>query len=673
MIIKKRTILLLLLMRYFCVFSFGLAQASSIAFRYNAYKNNKASQNNARFSINVSPITSFYRYNRPVQKSITNYEIKHVLNEVCQQEQTLIQQQPLQEKKIEHVALASDQKSAISEIITCIESSEELKVIAQVKKHYDHERKQLDFLLDQIALRNIPVGLSKTYDNPVFLVGLGKQYLNQAEAAIVHGNSEFEQRYIKRTRAIIQAIEKPDHVFYARQGIDQLKTLTHFRSLYDDHDPYKDLFSKCYGNAIHQQLHEELVSSVRYASHLSAYYADDPYLTSNAVFLYEGAAAAKKQNNPEVAFHLSDFCYHLTQATKNVVNGIKSHSSLMGNYLQGKIDGFVMQVEFWKNLSAHPSDTLYNDILVPLGLATLALSHALATVTGAFYEDFDEVVPKAELENRRRMQQELKQKIAQATKNVTTDDVAYFWGILNAPDPLGVALSSIKLIGSRAKAFVKAVDKQAKLKLALIKTSQLTPEATRALEPIRVVTQETAQLVEVFNQNDRVVAIMNALKNDVLFIKQEGSIIETTRKVCDKVKKIEAKPHWRSLMLEPGSEEVIFKGFLEGLVGIAAEEKGKIPGPLKRDPTKAAEFIDCLGRAWDVKTPPSFASNGKRVFDLQEVLTSIKKELNSGEYIILSMIRLDQKDALTLVETLKTVLSPGEIKKIITVFRNDLF
>ena len=144
-------------------------------------------------------------------------------------------------------------------------------------------------------------------------------------------------------------------------------------------------------------------------------------------------------------------------------------------------------------------------------------------------------------------------------------------------------------------------------------------------------------------------------------------------RVAQKITGIKEKPHWKSLMIEPDEiKKITSKSIIEGLSGIAAEESGLIPGPLQRDPSKAAEFIDRLGRSWDVKTPISFTPDGKRVFKVEHIINGIKRDLQLGENIILNLMRLEQKDTLGLVKALQTNLTANEISRVVTVFQREL-
>ena len=74
-------------------------------------------------------------------------------------------------------------------------------------------------------------------------------------------------------------------------------------------------------------------------------------------------------------------------------------------------------------------------------------------------------------------------------------------------------------------------------------------------------------------------------------------------------------------------------------MGLSLEESGDLPGPIARDPSGAAEFIDKTGQKWDVKTFNSKFPPEKGGFSLSKDLGKIESEINAGENVI-----VDTKD-----------------------------
>lgn len=76
------------------------------------------------------------------------------------------------------------------------------------------------------------------------------------------------------------------------------------------------------------------------------------------------------------------------------------------------------------------------------------------------------------------------------------------------------------------------------------------------------------------------------------------------------------------------------KGEREKEIGLGAEAAGLIPGPITRDSTGAAEFIDVNGHAWDVKGFRSDFVPMQGGFEIERAMRNIEKELLSGHNVI---------------------------------------
>jgi hypothetical protein len=73
----------------------------------------------------------------------------------------------------------------------------------------------------------------------------------------------------------------------------------------------------------------------------------------------------------------------------------------------------------------------------------------------------------------------------------------------------------------------------------------------------------------------------------------------------------------------------------EAGVGLGLENRGDVPGPIRRDPTGNAEFIDANGTAWDVKGFNSSYPPKKGGFEVNKSMESIRKSLDGGENVML--------------------------------------
>ncbi len=88
----------------------------------------------------------------------------------------------------------------------------------------------------------------------------------------------------------------------------------------------------------------------------------------------------------------------------------------------------------------------------------------------------------------------------------------------------------------------------------------------------------------------------------------------------------------------------------EAEVALQLEEMGLLAGPIRRDPSGDAEFIDRRGTLWDVK---QFHSEKGR-FNLGSAVETIRREILAGENVILDTKFLDSNDAAALRSAIET-------------------
>jgi hypothetical protein len=92
------------------------------------------------------------------------------------------------------------------------------------------------------------------------------------------------------------------------------------------------------------------------------------------------------------------------------------------------------------------------------------------------------------------------------------------------------------------------------------------------------------------------------------------------------------------------------KSVHERRVGLDLESRGDLPGPIRRDPTGAAEFVDANGTLWDMKSFNSNFPPRKGGFELNRSLQQIESEFAKGENVILDTANLTEEHARQLRE-----------------------
>lgn len=90
--------------------------------------------------------------------------------------------------------------------------------------------------------------------------------------------------------------------------------------------------------------------------------------------------------------------------------------------------------------------------------------------------------------------------------------------------------------------------------------------------------------------------------------------------------------------------KITAKTVQERNVGLGLEERGVVPGPITRDPTGAAEFIDARGGKWDVKGFNSGFRPSRGGFDLGTDAGKVDKSLNEGENVMLDTSKMSPGD-----------------------------
>ncbi|MDI7278217.1 MAG: hypothetical protein QME94_19745, partial [Anaerolineae bacterium] len=78
------------------------------------------------------------------------------------------------------------------------------------------------------------------------------------------------------------------------------------------------------------------------------------------------------------------------------------------------------------------------------------------------------------------------------------------------------------------------------------------------------------------------------------------------------------------------------------------EARGQVPGPVVRDPSGAADYIDAKGQLWDIKTFRSGFPLTKGGYTLEDSMSKIMKSLNRGENVALNLDYMSPDDVLEL-------------------------
>lgn len=154
-------------------------------------------------------------------------------------------------------------------------------------------------------------------------------------------------------------------------------------------------------------------------------------------------------------------------------------------------------------------------------------------------------------------------------------------------------------------------------------------------------------------------------------IKKPHKVLE---EITKDIAKIDSKKRWKALRFDPAHNgQCLLKNVREALAGIACEEQGLLKELKRNIKPIGGDFVDKLGRAWDVKTPISYALNGKKIFNTEkgilELTTVVKKELNRNINVIIDTYYLQASDHPILLDLIKNNFSTIQQGKIIILKR----
>jgi hypothetical protein len=151
----------------------------------------------------------------------------------------------------------------------------------------------------------------------------------------------------------------------------------------------------------------------------------------------------------------------------------------------------------------------------------------------------------------------------------------------------------------------------------------------------------------------------------------ENKLLQELENTCANIKKVKTKPHRHDFIYD------VDHGFkatecsvMEGLTACAVEDQGFVK-QLQRATKKGVDFVDELGREWDIKSPISktplhpYAS-----FRADKIVTDIISEMKRGESIIIDITNVIESDFNLMLAELRSQLSGNKIKDILIVHRD---
>lgn len=143
----------------------------------------------------------------------------------------------------------------------------------------------------------------------------------------------------------------------------------------------------------------------------------------------------------------------------------------------------------------------------------------------------------------------------------------------------------------------------------------------------------------------------------------ENKLLQELENTCANIKKVKTKPHRHNFIYD------VDHGFkatecsvMEGLTACAVEDQGFVK-QLQRATKKGVDFVDELGREWDVKTGySSMRSDYTYRFNLNRFMFQVENALTKGKNIILDITQLNERDLNSLKSRVTSLISNIECK-----------
>lgn len=422
---------------------------------------------------------------------------------------------------------------------------------------------------------------------------------------------------------------------------------------------HKKDFTLCTGTAVQQCVHTEIVAIVNQAGQLHHKAATDKQVTAITTMVAGCCDSAQQLNNKGdsiAAYGINDFCY----AVLDCATGIGSSALLYAQKIAEHC-AHVDQLEHeWHQAQAHSSIVMGRGVLKGLHATYDMIRHPQETLEGI---------------------------VALARCGFTLlYDIAHLQVLALHPNQ-DLFCQKIQELHQKMATTVETVSSAVGRKLATMTLEDYVEEGISQVVQAFVLTKliHTAGKVGAVAQQ-RLPKVLNNFKKRVspvpvattpegitLRVLEDGAG-KTSRKIPKGVPRASIKEYWESLMRDPAhGNKITIKSIDEALVGLAAEEQGLLKGPLIRDTTPAAEFIDRVGQAWDVKAAVSKAPNGKYIFNADTLCASIKRDLSLGENILLDLTKLEINDFPILLDRIKSNFSQEEIKRIAVALQKTKF
>jgi hypothetical protein len=98
----------------------------------------------------------------------------------------------------------------------------------------------------------------------------------------------------------------------------------------------------------------------------------------------------------------------------------------------------------------------------------------------------------------------------------------------------------------------------------------------------------------------------------------------------------------------------------EFAVAAWAEHCGVLTGPVVRESTGLAEFVEPSGQLWDVKSPPSPPADARWSFDATHQLVKLRHDFSQNNDVLLNLTLADPADSAAVLALIESEFTPAE-------------
>ncbi len=154
-------------------------------------------------------------------------------------------------------------------------------------------------------------------------------------------------------------------------------------------------------------------------------------------------------------------------------------------------------------------------------------------------------------------------------------------------------------------------------------------------------------------------ARLATITKETNFLDANGARVAITPWQPQELKALEAR--LVALTADPAHGGKYTDGTIEEFAVAAwAEHCGVLSGPVVREATGLAEFVEPSGKLWDVKSPPSPQAGAPWTFDASHQLIKLRHDFSQNNDVMLNLTLANPADSAAVLALIEAELTPVE-------------